>query len=279
MQKTDKDEKSIIHLKSLPVKNAFTFGKITGSTSEELVEEKSFVVEKIERSKKRARNRKRTIYRKLEIPFERVVHMSVDHGSKVKTVNQTHAWDSINADSLITSVPGLALEITPADCHPVFITNREGNILALIHAGVRSLIDGVIEKTFKLLDEEIKKINYFLGKDIKRKDLMVGIGPGICAKHYSVKELALSGELKKERRQKLKSRGGVDDLRNLNLSPKRMLKSDLLREGILMSNIVETDYCTYHSVNNHNGEHLFFSYRRCSEEEESEGRNLAIASL
>ena len=64
-----------------------------------------------------------------------------------------------------------------ADCLPVLIADREGRIVAAVHAGWRSLADGIIQKTVVKLREELKGEGDFavwLGPRIGKDEFEVG---------------------------------------------------------------------------------------------------------
>jgi len=95
-------------------------------------------------------------------------------------LNQTHSVDvlelpspTINGDASYTTEKNTVCVVQTADCLPLLVTNREGTIVAAIHAGWRGLLDGVIENT-------IEKMN------ISPNKLLVWLGPAISQKHFEV---------------------------------------------------------------------------------------------
>ncbi len=91
------------------------------------------------------------------------------HGSKPAIVFQ--AGEAPEADSLITSTPGMVLCVLTADCLPIFVCNRAGNEAAIIHAGWRGMSAGIIENTLTTMQSE-------------PKDLLIWLGPAILSCHY-----------------------------------------------------------------------------------------------
>ena len=109
--------------------------------------------------------------------------------SDPKWINQTHSnicidassiFSSIKADASYSSKPGVVCGILTADCLPVFVTNIQGTIVGVAHAGWRGIVGGVIES----LLESIK---------CKGDDLLVHLGPAISKSSYEV-----GGEVKSQ---------------------------------------------------------------------------------
>lgn len=55
--------------------------------------------------------------------------------------------DGTSADAAITFRPGLACTVLVGDCLPILLADARGQRLAAIHAGWRSLVGGVVERT------------------------------------------------------------------------------------------------------------------------------------
>lgn len=87
--------------------------------------------------------------------------------------------DVINADALFTSLPGLILSVQTADCFPVILYEPSSEIIGIVHTGWRGLINRICQKT----------INAICAKyNVKAKNFIIGIGPGIQQCCYEIKE-------------------------------------------------------------------------------------------
>ena len=95
------------------------------------------------------------------------------HGSDPAIVIQPGT--APEADSLISSAPGIALCVLTADCLPIFVCNRAGDEVAIIHAGWRGMSAGIIENTVAAMRSE-------------PEDLLAWLGPAIQSRHYEVGE-------------------------------------------------------------------------------------------
>ncbi|MFQ5550413.1 MAG: polyphenol oxidase family protein [Gemmatimonadales bacterium] len=79
-------------------------------------------------------------------------------------------------DGHVTSVPGLLLAVTLADCVPVYLTAAEGGVVALVHAGWRGIAAGILERA---LDE-------LAADGWAARDLVMHCGVSICGGCYEV---------------------------------------------------------------------------------------------
>jgi len=77
-------------------------------------------------------------------------------------------------DALFTREKNLACIMLTADCLPIFITNRQGTVVALVHAGWRGLAADILHQTLKALN-------------LPPEEVLVWIGPAIGADKFIVK--------------------------------------------------------------------------------------------
>lgn len=85
--------------------------------------------------------------------------------------------DAVSAtDALVTASRETVLVIQVADCIPIVLVDPTASILAVIHAGWRGLVNGVIGTTIDAMSN--------LGSD--PTDLVAGIGPGASPQTYQV---------------------------------------------------------------------------------------------
>ena len=66
------------------------------------------------------------------------------HGTVVVTVEHPGAHAGLAADAAVTRVRGAALAVVTADCAPVVLRDRGGDVVGIVHAGWRGLLDGVV---------------------------------------------------------------------------------------------------------------------------------------
>ena len=85
------------------------------------------------------------------------------------------------ADAAVSTLDGVALGVTHADCIPVLLASMDGDIIAAVHAGWRGLRSRVVADTI----EKMKKLS-------PKADLVAALGPGISQSGFVVTGEVLS---------------------------------------------------------------------------------------
>lgn len=158
-----------------------------------------------------------------------LVSAEIVHGNEIDVVKKTGGGKVVkNADGLITQSKELYLSITSADCLPIFLFEPKKEIVGMIHAGWRSL-----EKN--ILANAVGKIKEIGGKT---ENILAGIGPAICQKHY---------EIGKEVASKFEKYPGVVEKENkkLFLDIKKIAEIQFLELGLNKYNIEISLECTF----------------------------------
>ncbi len=171
---------------------------------------------------------------------KQVVSGGIAHGTEVKLVDASWRGEYIlNADALITQEKNLFLSVTVADCLPVFFFDPKTESVAMVHAGWRSLVAGILEKT-------VVELNRNFGAS--PHDISVIIGPHIQNCCFEVGE---------EVAEKFNSRTVIkkDNKNFVDLGKEAELR--LLELGI--KNIEISEECTFDSEK-------YFSARRDKKE-------------
>lgn len=109
----------------------------------------------------------------------RVVHAHQVHGSVVRVHEPgppgLHLADP--CDGHVTSAESVLLAVTVADCVPVFVVDPDRCAVALLHAGWRGVMAGIVEQGLATLAERIGS---------RAADIHVHLGPAICGRCYEV---------------------------------------------------------------------------------------------
>jgi hypothetical protein len=162
-------------------------------------------------------------------------------------INQTHSSicvdasltnGAVEADASFTANPGTVCTVLTADCLPVFVSNKDGSMVGIAHAGWKGLVSGVIENLVESFD---CNGNY----------LVVHLGPAISMRYFEVgeeiKDLYLSKNDNFERSFSFRDNKHYLDLYDA---------AKVILERFKIFSISGGDRCTYKEENH------FFSYRR-----------------
>jgi YfiH family protein len=140
------------------------------------------------------------------------------------------------ADSLVTSTPGLAVSVRTADCYPILIADKATRAVAAVHAGWRGTAAAIAKRTVSRMEEEF---------GTRPENIYAVLGPGIGACCYEVGEDVAAHFGRK--------RAGHLDLAALN-------RRQLLEAGVPGEQIDAVGSCTFCEAEK------FYSYRREKEE-------------
>ena len=103
------------------------------------------------------------------------------HGRAVARVCAGPRLDLLEADAVVSDLPGVAVGVVTADCVPILVARVDGSAVAAIHAGWRGLAAGVIEAALDALRQSARAPTA----------LVAVIGPHISAAAYEVDEPVL----------------------------------------------------------------------------------------
>ena len=162
-------------------------------------------------------------------------------------LNQTHSNQCVAvdkdsnqlADAAITQQKNCPLVVMTADCLPIVICNITGTEIAVIHAGWRGLLAGIIENTLLKMQSQPTK-------------LLAWIGPAICQKCYEIKT-----DIYEAFHQRYPSTSSTFLHKNMRIFADLANIAALILQTCGVQQIWQSGLCTFE--NNH-----FYSYRRQS---------------
>ena len=101
------------------------------------------------------------------------------HGTDVVLLDSARAVppasaSPVQADGSIATMPGVVCAVMTADCMPLFLCNRAGTKVGLVHTGWRGLANGVIEQAVRCLNEPAEQILAWAGPTISRLHFEIG---------------------------------------------------------------------------------------------------------
>ncbi len=201
---------------------------------------------------------RRTLSREIGLP---IYFLDQVHGDDIHILNASAISVSnecpVKADAVYSSDVNQVCAIQTADCLPVFICNKAGTKVGLVHAGWRSLAMGLITKTITLFNEP-------------PGDLLVYLGPAISSAHFEVGSDVVAAFTLLAKKQSWGEPvdfavSPIDDNKYyVNLYA--LAKHECVNAGVNEPDIYGGDYCTFSDASR------FYSYRR-------EGRCGRMASL
>ncbi|MDI6825321.1 MAG: peptidoglycan editing factor PgeF [Bacillota bacterium] len=149
------------------------------------------------------------------------------------------------ADGMVTGQPGLPLAVFCADCAPVYLYDPTRRVVALLHAGWRGTVGGVVERGLEAMGAVA---------GTRPADVLAAVGPAIGGCCYQVGEdvrARVEARLGEEARRVLERREG-----KLYLDLAGTISLLLQRAGVPESRVYRAGLCTACHPD------LFWSHRR-----------------
>lgn len=84
------------------------------------------------------------------------------------------AHSTLDADAVYSNQANQVCLVMTADCLPVLLTTQQGNEVAAVHAGWRSLCDGILERTVAQFQANADQLIAWLGPAIGPEKFQVG---------------------------------------------------------------------------------------------------------
>ncbi len=162
-------------------------------------------------------------------------------------LNQVHGVQVIDAaissclesaDAAYSNKANVVCVTMTADCLPVLLCNQQGTVVAAVHAGWRSLCDGVIEATVNAMPADVRDLMAWLGP---------AIGPDAFEVGAEVRAQFMAQDANAEHAFKAKGDKWLGDL--YQIARQRL-------QGLGVTAIYGGGACTY------TDQEKFFSFRR-----------------
>lgn len=182
------------------------------------------------------------------------------HSARVVTLespDEIEAAATVDADGLVTTLPGVAIAVLTADCQPVLLADAKAGVIGAVHAGWRGAMDGVLEETVAAM------------RALGATDIKAVIGPTISQRCYEVGDDFMDNFLAEDPDNTRFFSGGPNgrpmfDLPSFGLSRLRAAGADAEWSG----------HCTYSDPDR------FFSYRRSTHQGQADyGRLISAIAL
>ena len=183
---------------------------------------------------------------------EHILRTTQKHTDCICVVDRTQEFASVGdgVDALITAAPGVVLTGFYADCQLVMLYDHRKQVCAVVHAGWRGIVNGIVAKTIQRMTEVF---------DCNPVDMTAAVGPSICRSCFECDE---------DVPQLLREAYGdmVNDYMYLqgekwHVDLKNVTYMLLLRSGVQSFNIDMCSKCTKCDL-----ERQFWSHRRDGED-------------
>lgn len=102
-----------------------------------------------------------------------IQYMDQVHGKNVEFISSYSTIPSFNCDALFCSKSNLALAALSADCMPIALSKNDGSDFAIIHAGWKGLVSGVIESCVSAFTDEGETLSAWIGPSISKENYEV----------------------------------------------------------------------------------------------------------
>ncbi len=184
----------------------------------------------------------------LKLP--QVVFAKQMHGTNMAEITKESAKKAIEADVLFTKEKDIGLVVTHADCQAAIFYDPDHDVIAVVHAGWKGLVQNIYQKVVDGFTDRFKS---------KAEKLIVTISPSLCPDHAEFKNY------KKEIPENLwkyQTKPFYFDLWQIAVD---QLKNSKVEEG----NIELSGICTYCEKKD------YFSHRR----DKKTGRHATLAAL
>lgn len=114
------------------------------------------------------------------MPDENIIVPRQTHSANVATITSLPALSEAieNVDALVTNLSGIIIGVNTADCVPVIMTDSSAGIVAVVHAGWRGAIGGIVENA----------LNAMISIGAETLRIKAVMGPSICQKCFEVGE-------------------------------------------------------------------------------------------
>ena len=206
----------------------------------------------------------------LGVDADRIILPHQTHGTETRIIGkefctlpeQIRQMLLEGVDALLTDVKGVCIGVSTADCIPVLLYDEEHHAAAAVHAGWRGTLARIVGKAIADMSIAYKT---------DPKKLKAVIGPGISLKNFEVGDEVYAAfeeaafDMPTLAQQEIKRYPDTADPSKLfekkwHIDLKLANRQLLEHAGVADENILESDVCTYDSVDE------YFSARRLGTE-------------
>ncbi|MDE6272171.1 MAG: polyphenol oxidase family protein [Muribaculaceae bacterium] len=168
-----------------------------------------------------------------------------------------------DTDALVTFSPELTIGVRTADCVPIILYCSNPACVAVVHAGWKGTLGGILDNVIDILEEH----------EVRVKDIYAVFGPSISMANYEVDEELASRFAEAGYDGQIHCPEGPESKPHIDLQGVNVQR--LLDRGVPLRNIKINEGCTFGSIRD-DGSHIYQSHRRSGGRP---GRNLTLTRL
>ena len=206
-----------------------------------------------EKTKEKVNDNYKLICNMLKLDSKNIVRPFQTHTNNIKEVKDEMGVFNkkfINIDGLVTKENNIILSLVFADCTPIYLFDKNKNIIGNIHSGWQGTVKKISKESIKFMKEKF---------NCNPKDIICVIGPTIGKCHFEVKK-----DVRDLFYDTFKYMKDIDDIIKYNsntdsyfIDTIKINKGLLKEEGIVESNIIDSNACTvcnYNLIHSHRKE-------------------------
>jgi len=144
--------------------------------------------------KKNIANSLKIVAKKIKTNSKKIVLLNQIHSNKFYYIGEKLKIKKtrFRGDAIITNQKKTPIGILTADCAPILIHDKKGNMISAIHAGWKGAFKGIIQNVIK----------FMLKNGCTPETMTAVIGPCISIKNYEVKKDFKDKFIKKDKKNK-----------------------------------------------------------------------------
>lgn len=196
----------------------------------------------------------------LGFPLDNLATLKQVHSTRVIAITSPPDPDErLEADAMVSNLPGIILGILTADCSPVLLADPEAGVIGAFHAGWKGAIGGIAAGTVKGM--------VALGAEPER--IVAAIGPTISLANYEVGP-EFAADLLRQHRDAANRVSRPDGGRE-HFDLPGFVFDQLHAAGVGL--VEDLKLCTYAEPKR------FFSHRHATHQNTTTGRQMALIGL
>lgn len=194
------------------------------------------------------------LFKNLNLESKKIIFSKQTHSNNILEL-ENYTENIFDYDGFITKNKNLILITQHADCLPIFIYDKQNEIICLLHSGWKGSFQKIGLKAIDILTKKYKS---------KLENLLIALGIGIDYKNYEV-SLDFYNNFKKDFHSEILEKSFYFENDKIFFDNEKFNFELFKNKGINKKNIISSNLSTF--------DNKFHSFRR---DKEKSGRNIAV---